>query len=76
VKETLDDVHTTTERALDVALETRDDVERVEAKVDAVGETVFRLHEDDPQVSDEGALRDTLDVDSLSDDFKREFDDD
>lgn len=71
IKETLNGVRATTERALDVALDTREDVGRLERKQDATAEMVFRLHEDDPGVTDPDALRDTLDVEGLPDDFKR-----
>lgn len=71
IEETLDEVRAGQERALDVAVDTQEDVRRVEAKVDAVGETVYRLHEDDPLVTDADALRDVLDVEDLEDDFMR-----
>lgn len=71
IKETLVDVRASQERAMDVAEDTREDVRRVERKVDAVGETVFRLHEDDPLVTDADALRSSLDVEDLPDDFLR-----
>lgn len=66
------------ERIEDISLDTykkvsdlENEVKDVGDKVDAVGETVFLLHEDDPDVSDVSALRDTLDVDDLPDDFMR-----
>jgi len=70
IKETLSEVQVTTEQALHVAQDTQEDVEEVGDKVDAVADTVYYLHRDDPAVEDEDAFTGGLDVDP-ADDFMR-----